>query len=165
MNNRKNNFLPLTFLILLLGYTFLGGNLSLFLHAQEKSQTTQQEQQKLQLDITQGTPIYNPEGRRDPFRDLLAGRELKSKTGIRGPIDMSIDDVILIGIVKAKNKYTAIINGPQGFPYSIKVGDKFADGFVLSITANKVVFRKLKERGIPLMRPKDITKEINPEER
>jgi len=152
-------------LIFLLSLFIWGGYLLPSLLAQEQTTTAQQEPKKLQLDVTKGNPIYNPEGRRDPFRDLLAGRELKSKTGIRGPIDMSINDIILIGIVKAKNRFTAIINGPQGFPYYVKVGDKFADGFVLSITPNKVVFRKLKERGIPLMRPKDITKEINPEER
>jgi len=132
--------------------------------AQEQSQSTPEKPKKLQLEVTPGKPLYDPAGRRDPFRDLLAGREIKSKT-VRGPLDMSIDDIILIGIVKAKGRFTAIINGPQGFPYSVKVGDRFADGFVLSISANKVVFRKLKERGIPLMRPKDITKEINPEER
>lgn len=131
---------------------------------QEQNQSPPEEAKKLQLEVTPGKPLYDPGGRRDPFRDLLAGREIKTKT-VRGPLDMSIDDIILIGIVKAKGRYTAIINGPQGFPYSVKVGDRFADGFVLSISANKVVFRKLKERGIPLMRPKDITKEINPEER
>lgn len=151
-------------LLILLLTLSLAGSLFSLLQAQEKTQPPQEEKQKLQLDVTPGKPIYDPEGRRDPFRDLLAGREIKSKT-VRGPLDMSIDDIILIGIVKARGRYTAIINGPQGFPFSVKVGDRFADGFVLSISANKVVFRKLKERGIPLMRPKDITKEINPEER
>jgi Tfp pilus assembly protein PilP len=78
---------------------------------------------------------------------------------------MSIDDTTLVGIVKTKQKLTAIVSGPQGFPYFIKAGDKFADGYVLSINDYQVVFRKTNERGIPLMRPKDIIKEINPEER
>ena len=108
---------------------------------------------------------YNPQGRRDPFRDLLAGREVKEKGLVKGVPQMSINDVVLIGIVESKGKYTAIINGPQGFPFFIKVGDKFSDGFVLSIKESQVVFRKTRERGIPLMRPRDIVKEINPEER
>jgi len=150
-------------LILFLSLSLMGLAV-LALQTQEQNQSPPKETKKLQLEVTPGKPLYDPAGRRDPFRDLLAGREIKAKT-VRGPLDMSIDDIILIGIVKAKGRFTAIINGPQGFPYSVKVGDRFADGFVLSISANKVVFRKLKERGIPLMRPKDITKEINPEER
>jgi hypothetical protein len=76
-----------------------------------------------------------------------------------------IEDIVLIGIVKIKSTYIAIINGPQGFPYKIKVEDKFANGFVLSINDSKVVFRQTRDRGMPLTSPRDITKEINPEER
>ncbi len=115
--------------------------------------------------VEQVHPPYNPRGRRDPFRNLIAGRDVSEKPIVRGIAQMYINDVSLIGIVKARGKYTAIVNGPQGFPYNIKVGQKFADGFVLSIEASMVVFRMTEERGIPLRRPKDIIKEIKPEER
>ena len=103
--------------------------------------------------------IYNPEGRRDPFKDLLTGRELREKTATGEP-QVFIDDLILFGIVKNKNIYTAIIGLPQGFPKFVKVGDKFTDGYVLSITESQVVLRKTHERGLPLIRPRDIIKEI-----
>ncbi|MBE0460335.1 MAG: hypothetical protein IBX60_01690 [Candidatus Aminicenantes bacterium] len=124
-----------------------------------------QESQLPQMTQEKIAPSYNPEGRRDPFKDLLAGRELKEKTGKEGVPQMSIDDVVLIGIVKAKGKFTAIIRGAQGFPYYLKVGNTFVDGFVLSINDSKVIFRKTNDRGVPLLRPRDITKEIKPEER
>ena len=76
---------------------------------------------------------------------------------------MFIDDLVLFGIVKNKNVYTALIGMPQGFPMFAKVGDKFADGYVLSINETQVVLRKTHERGIPLMRPRDIIKEITEE--
>lgn len=107
---------------------------------------------------------YNPRGRRDPFRNLLAGREVKEKALKGGMPEISIDDITLIGIVKARGKYTAVINGPQEFPFFIKAGDNFSDGFVLSIKESQVVFRKTKERGILLIKPKDIVKVISPEE-
>jgi Tfp pilus assembly protein PilP len=110
-------------------------------------------------------PTYNSEGRRDPFKDLLAGSDVDERGGDEGVTSYMIEDIVLIGIVKIKSKYIAIINGPQGFPYQIKVGDKFANGFVLTIDDSKVVFRQTKDRGMPLTRPRDITKEINPEER
>lgn len=115
--------------------------------------------------LREGVLTYNPMGRRDPFRDLLVGQELQEKTPASGIHQISIDDIFLAGIVKAKGKYVAVINDPQGFSYYINAGDKFADGYVISIDDAKVVFRKTKDRGIPLYRPRNITKEINPEER
>ena len=108
---------------------------------------------------------YNPEGRRDPFKNLMAGRDVKEKTGAEGLMQLSVADMTLIGILKYRGKLTAIVTGPQGFPFNMKVGDAFADGYVLSVGENQVVFRQTKERGLPLMRPRDIVKEINPEER
>jgi Tfp pilus assembly protein PilP len=105
---------------------------------------------------------YNPEGRRDPFKDLLTGRDLREKTATGEP-QVFIDDLILFGIVKNKNTYTAMIGMPQGFPMFVRVGDKFTDGYVLSITESQVVLRKTHERGIPLIRPRDIIKEITEE--
>lgn len=132
--------------------------------------SSQQEKNKSRKEISPRVEeknyiSYNPRGRRDPFKDLLAGRELNKKALVRGVPQMSINDVSLIGIVKAKGRYTAIINGPQGFPFFIKEGDRFSDGFVLSIKESQAVFRKTKDRGVPLMKPRDIVKEINPEER
>jgi len=105
---------------------------------------------------------YSPEGRRDPFKDLLGGRDLKEKS-VLGENQIFIDDLVLFGIVKNQNVFTALIGMPQGFPMFAKVGDKFADGYVLSITATQVVLRKTHERGIPLMRPRDVIKEITEE--
>ena len=65
--------------------------------------------------------------------------------------------------LKSQNVFTALIGTPQGFPMFAKVGDKFADGYVLSITDTQVVLRKTHERGIPLIRPRDVIKEITEE--
>jgi len=105
---------------------------------------------------------YNPENRRDPFKDLLAGRDMREKAAVGEP-QIFIDDLVLYGIVKNKTVYTALIGMPQGFPVFAKVGDKFADGYVLSISDTQVVLRKTHERGIPLVRPRDVIKEITEE--
>jgi Tfp pilus assembly protein PilP len=104
---------------------------------------------------------YSPDGRRDPFKDLLSGRDLP-KPGIEGN-QLLIDDIVLFGIVKSKNVYTALVGTTQGFPTFARVGDKFADGYVLSINDTQVVLRKTHERGIPLIRPRDVIKEITEE--
>jgi Tfp pilus assembly protein PilP len=104
---------------------------------------------------------YNSDGRRDPFKDLLSGRDAKKPE--LGENQLFIDDLILFGIVKNKTVYTALIGTVQGFPTFAKVGDKFADGYVLSINDTQVVLRKTHERGIPLIRPRDVIKEITEE--
>ena len=108
---------------------------------------------------------YDPGGRRDPFKDLLGGKEVKGKRVITGLADLEIAEVTLLGIVESRNAFEAIVALPEGFPLTIREGDKLADGFILSIRADAVVFRKTQDNGIPLSRPRDIVKEIEPEER
>jgi Tfp pilus assembly protein PilP len=146
-------------ILLVAGIICLG---ALPLSAQDTDQGTQLD---TQIQIRPRGPTYNPEGRRDPFRDLLAGQDPREKGKIRGLQQLAIEDAILIGIVKHKGNLTAIINDAQGFPYYIKTGDNFLDGFVLNVNDSQVIFRKTKERGIPLTSPKDIVKEIKLEER
>jgi hypothetical protein len=57
---------------------------------------------------------YNSEGRRDPFKDLLGGRDLKEKS-VLGENQIFIDDLVLFGIVKNQTVYTALI-GPRDSP-------------------------------------------------
>ena len=129
---------------------------TLFVFTQETKTKEEQVSQVLNKRI----PSYNPAGRRDPFRDLLGGRDIQTPANVEGIPQMYIDDVVLVGIVKSKNQFTAIINNAQGFPFYIKEGAKFADGYVLSVEASRVIFRKTHERGIPLRQPKDVIKEL-----
>jgi len=138
----------------------LGGGVLLL--AQEEKKAPERE---ALLDLPADQTTYDAAGRRDPFKNLLGGKELKEKVPVGGTPQLNIDDINLIGIVKYKNRYTAVLSGPQGFPYYFEVGDKLADGFILSIAETQVIFRKTSERGIPLTKPKDFIKEINPEER
>ena len=149
----------LAIVLVCLGF-FLGGGVLLF--SQEEKKAPERE---ILIDLPADQTTYDASGRRDPFKNLLGGKELKEKTAVGGTPQLFIDDINLIGIVKFKNRFTAVLSGPQGFPYYFEVGDKLSDGFVLSIGETQVIFRKTNERGIPLTKPKDIIKEINPEER
>lgn len=109
-------------------------------------------------------PLYDSAGRRDPFKDLLGGTESRERASAEGP-ELSISELRLIGIAKARGQIYALIVGPQGFPYKVKEGDKFADGYVVKITLDTVTFRQTMDRGLRLPNPRDVVKEINPEER
>lgn len=134
--------------------------------SQEEKEEKKDLAKELSSEMPKRTfPAYQRAGRKDPFRDLLAGREAKREITPSGKPEIYIDDITLIGIVKARGKFTAIVTGPQEFPLFIKVGQRFSDGFVLSIQESRITFRKTKERGFPLFKPRDIVKEIHPEER
>jgi len=140
------------------------------IYPQEVKQNAKQEEKKEVKEITeimpkQTRPTYTRAGRKDPFVDLLAQQESrKTLEGEDGP-QISVENVNVIGIVKARGQFTAIVSGPEDFPLFVKVGHKFSDGFILSINESKVTFRKTSERGSPLFKPKDIIKEILIEER
>ena len=139
--------------------------ISFFFAQENEAKATTQKQEVLSPQVkVEQAPKYNSAGRRDPFKDLLGGRDVQTTTYVEGVPQIYIDDVILIGIVKAQGKLSGIINGGQGFPYYIKEGEKFADGFVLTIEASRIIFRKTHERGMPLMKTKDIIKELSPQE-
>jgi hypothetical protein len=108
---------------------------------------------------------YDPAGRRDPFKNLLRGKDLAERRVITGLSDLLIDEITIVGVVKAEGRFEAVIGLNSGFPMTAHEGDRLADGYFLSIQDKEIVLRKTKERGIPLLKPKDIVKEITSEER
>jgi Tfp pilus assembly protein PilP len=134
---------------------------------QEVQKTEQQETIISPQQATASVPpraSYDPGGRRDPFKDLIGGGRVSGKASSTEG-QLTIDNAVLVGIVKTPKSFVAVLSGPQQFPYFLKIGDKLADGYVFSINGSQVIFRKTHERGFPLMRPRNVVKEINPEER
>ena len=110
--------------------------------------------------IKKNTTVYDPQNRRDPFKNLLGGTEAKSNPTAEGIGQLSVDEVVLTGIIKVRDRLIGIIRDPMGFPVYIREGDRFMDGYVVSIESLSVTLRKTEERGLPLLRPRDIIKEL-----
>ena len=85
---------------------------------------------------------YDPAGRRDPFRSLLA-RQAKEELGQRPPglRGMGIEEVKLQGILRIPEGYVAMIQGTDNMSYLIRPGTVLYDGTVELIEQGKVVFR------------------------
>jgi Tfp pilus assembly protein PilP len=85
---------------------------------------------------------YDPAGRRDPFRSLLA-RQPKEEMGQRPPglRGMNIDEIKLQGILKLPEGYVAMIQGTDNMSYLIRPGTVLYDGEVEQIEPGKVVFK------------------------
>lgn len=119
----------------------------------------------VQLEVQAGEFVYNPKGRRDPFVDLLGGKNIKvKKEAIDGIAGLSIDELDLEGIIYVRGEHKACMRGPDGIPYVMKVGDNVYDGEIIKIESHSVVFKKILTVALGGKREKIIKKTLNPEE-
>ncbi len=97
---------------------------------------------------------YSPEGRRDPFLNLInrgtdavrgANASAKRPEGVPGLETASIS---VKGIVQSRGTWLAMVAGPDGKIHTIRAGDKLFDGVVRTVTAQAVVI--LQEVNDPL---------------
>lgn len=106
---------------------------------------------------------YDPQGRRDPFQSLV-GPAPKTQQGTRpaGVPGFLIDEMKFQGVVKTKQGFVAMINGPDNQGYLIHVGDKVLDGEVVRITPSSVVFRQEVNDPTRIERYREVVKDLNP---
>lgn len=97
---------------------------------------------------------YASEGRRDPFINLVnrgidtgkqPGQATRRAEGVPGLLTA---EVTVRGIVQTRGTFVAMVAGADGKVYSIRAGDKLADGVVRMVTADAVVI--LQEVNDPL---------------
>jgi Tfp pilus assembly protein PilP len=97
---------------------------------------------------------YSPQGRRDPFISLVnRGRDAASKgaaTKVRaeGVPGMLTGEITVRGIMQARGVWVAMVSGPDNKVYTVRAGDKIADGVIRQVTATSVVI--LQEVNDPL---------------
>jgi type IV pilus assembly protein PilP len=111
---------------------------------------------------------YNPEGRRDPFVSLLSrGVDVTQgdETRAEGREGLGIGEVSVRGIVRARNAFVAMLQGPDNKTYIIHTGDKMLDGVVKAITADAVVFAQDVNDPLSLVKQREVRKMLRgPEE-
>ncbi len=98
---------------------------------------------------TEETPTaafsYHPVGRRDPFAPIIAKQEKKANLGDRPPLERyNISEFKLSGIIWGGFGYNAMLEGPDGKGYFIRVGTILGPnrGVVKKITQNTIVIEE-----------------------
>ena len=97
---------------------------------------------------------YAPQGRRDPFLSLLfrgedgAGDGKAGVTRAEGVPGMLTGELSVRGILQTRGAWVAMVAGPDGKVYTVRAGDKLADGVIRQVTATSVVI--LQEVNDPL---------------
>ncbi len=104
---------------------------------------------------------YDPAGRRDPFKSLLAtgGPKTGAREGLAGIL---IEELSLQGIWRVRSGLVAQMLGPNNRSWLLRKGDQLSDGEVLNITTNEIVFRQNVNDPTMLKPFREVVRELNP---
>ncbi len=132
--------------------------------ASAQSKTSGDRKPALEPAVTPGGFTYSPSGRRDPFVSLLIGRTLGSKKAKPGLQGMQISEVALQGIARDSQGYIAMLAGTDSKVYFVRIGAELADGKIINMTQNKVIFREEIKDPFSTKPFRDIEKSLTPGE-
>lgn len=88
--------------------------------------------------------VYSVDGRRDPFVNMLnrgtTGTDAAS-TSRRGDgvSALTVEELVVRGIMQSRGALMAMVAGSSGKVFSVKAGDRLADGVIRTVTPQGVV--------------------------
>ena len=107
------------------------------------------------------TYVYNSEGRRDPFVNLLGtGAEplaASSKRG-EGAAGLMVSEISVRGIMQSRGALVAMVQGPDNKTYIVHQGDKFLDGRIKTITPQGLIIIQEVNDPLSLVKQREIRK-------
>lgn len=103
---------------------------------------------------------YQPDGRRDPFLNLLGTGNEPGKAGKRneGPAGLTVAEISVRGVLESRGSLIAMIEGPDKKTYVVHTGDKFSDGVIRSITSQGLVIVQEVNDPLSLVKQREIHK-------
>jgi type IV pilus assembly protein PilP len=104
--------------------------------------------------------VYQPDGRRDPFLNLMGTGSEPRSAGKRndGPAGLSVAEISVRGVLQSRGSLIAMIEGPDKKTYVVHTGDKFSDGVIRSITAQGLVIVQEVNDPLSLVKQREIHK-------
>jgi Tfp pilus assembly protein PilP len=116
---------------------------------------TTPEKPAVQLPSPPPNYVYSADGRRDPFVNLInrgtdprgAAAAAKAKRG-EGAAGILTSELVVKGIMENRGQFMAMVSGADKKVYTVRPGDRLADGVVRTVTPQAVVI--LQEVNDPL---------------
>jgi hypothetical protein len=109
---------------------------------------------------------YDPNGRRDPFVNLLLrGSDLRQSGAVRpaGLPGQLVGELTVKGVIKGKAGFVAILQASDNKTYLGRSGDRVMDGSIKSIAQDAVVFSQDVNDPLSLVKEREVRKTIRPE--
>jgi hypothetical protein len=104
--------------------------------------------------------VYDPAGRRDPFKSLLV-RERTRESRPPGIPGLSVDEIELQGMWKTRSGWLAQVRGSDNKSYLLRKGDVLFDGEVLDVKANELTLRQNVNDPQSVKPFRDVVKRLN----
>jgi Tfp pilus assembly protein PilP len=107
---------------------------------------------------------YSVDGRRDPFLNLVnrgadprstGNQPIKRAEGVPG---LMTSEITVRGIVQTRGAWVAMVAGIDGKVYSVRAGDKLADGVVREVTPQAVVILQEVNDPLSLAKQREVRK-------
>ena len=107
---------------------------------------------------------YDPDGRRDPFMNLL-GTGAEPRIGSARPEGaggISVNELSVRGIMRSQGTLIAMIQGPDNRTYVVHPGDKLLDGVIKTVTLQGLVIVQEVNDPLSLVKQREVTKRLRP---
>jgi type IV pilus assembly protein PilP len=103
---------------------------------------------------------YQPDGRRDPFLNLLGTGTETKPTGKRGEgaAGIAVGELSVRGVLQSRGALVAMVAGPDNKTYIVHQGDKLADGTIKSITPHGLVVIQEVNDPLSLVKQREVSK-------
>ena len=110
--------------------------------------------------LPQESYTYQPDGRRDPFLNLIGTGSDPASSGKRGegPSGMLVAEISVRGIMQSRGALVAMIAGPDHKTYIVHQGDKLLDGSIKTITPLGLVFIQEVNDPLSLVKQREVSK-------
>ena len=103
---------------------------------------------------------YQPDGRRDPFLNLLGTGSEPRNSGKKneGPAGLTVGEISVRGVLESRGALIAMVEGPDKKTYVVHTGDKFLDGVIRSITPQGLTIVQEVNDPLSLVKQREVHK-------
>ena len=103
---------------------------------------------------------YRPDGRRDPFVNLLGSGAEPRQEGRRseGAASLLVAEISVRGIMLSKGALVAMVSGPDKKTYIVRQGDRFLDGRIKTVTPQGLIIIQEVNDPLSLVKQREIRK-------
>ena len=103
---------------------------------------------------------YQPDGRRDPFLNLIGTGSETRPTGKRGEgaAGITVGELSVRGVLQSRGALVAMVAGPDNKTYIVHPGDKLADGSIKTITPRGLVVIQEVNDPLSLVKQREVSK-------
>jgi Tfp pilus assembly protein PilP len=106
---------------------------------------------------------YGADGRRDPFVPLIgrAGQQrgtTQADVRVDGVPGIRTDELLVRGIIQSQGAWVAMVSGASGKMYTVRPGDRLADGTIRAITPQAVIVVQQVNDPLSLEKQREVRK-------